>query len=846
MWGATMAEKTLSEVVYEAEITDTFGSLFVARFGDQIFSTTDPNKLAAHELRVELYSRVTTQRLAYGSGVEKTALESIVSIFETARGITVRYQGCDSFATVTWFVLNTIVRPFTAKWHPISSSGGLTALDASDDFREELTAVQKSLRQLEYALRCFSSDAIEPYDPADFDFPRAETEQIVPVQWRPAGDQLDALGEFGEPEKASVEDRRAHYGIIERDWATGIALSGGGIRSATFALGVLSSIARHNLLPDFDYLSTVSGGGYAGCFLTSYLGYGNSEQNVGLRHSDLPFQRTEQESQPMMGIRQRARYLSSGFWERITLVMRSVHGIFVNFTLLSCFMGILVVLDYWLEEYLVSHHSLAIYGLASPFVALLLLRLIRPRTIPERWHVSAWNMFLGFLFVLPLAFAFLRVSHIFGKWAWQEFLPHLTNQHVFILIGVTCLVVAIISSTFVVFSRVRPAIIGILTVGLLVLVEVTLYVALGQKGSDFSGYIVTTSCAIAGALWLFLSVNQTSLHDFYRAKLASAFIFAPNGQVPKISAFQPQMAMYPIVNCAFNAPNSSDPLMRGRLAEVFSFTPHKSGSNLAGFATACDWEEANPRLDLASMMAISGAAVSPQMGLRTTRLGSFWLTLFNLRLGLWVKNPMRGTTLFKYPQLEYLWHEFTAGMTEKLPFAHLSDGGHIENLGVYELLRRRCRFILAVDGESDPQMTFHALTNLQRLAFIDFGIKIEPDLDDLRLSSSGFSRSHFRFCRIYYPSSEKLGEWEIGYLLYVKLSLTGNEGEFIRRYRFDEPAFPHQSTLDQFFSETQFEAYRSLGEHVGEKLFMKTFIGDLPAEELNVANLMSKYASAFP
>uniref|UniRef100_UPI0013D130E7 hypothetical protein n=1 Tax=Escherichia coli TaxID=562 RepID=UPI0013D130E7 len=61
---------------------------------------------------------------------------------------------------------------------------------------------------------------------------------------------------------------------------------------------------------------------------------------------------------------------------------------------------------------------------------------------------------------------------------------------------------------------------------------------------------------------------------------------------------------------------------------------------------------------------------------------------------------------------------------------------------------------------------------------------------------------------------------EIGYLVYLKLSLTGNEGEFIRRFKFDEPAFPHHSTTNQFFTEVQFEAYRTLGEHVGDKMFL--------------------------
>ena len=132
-----------------------------------------------------------------------------------------------------------------------------------------------------------------------------------------------------------------------------------------------------------------------------------------------------------------------------------------------------------------------------------------------------------------------------------------------------------------------------------------------------------------------------------------------------------------------------------------------------------------------------------------------------------------------------------------------------------------------MDGEHDPAMTFHALTTLQRLAAIDFGIRIDIDLDDLRLNDKGFTRSHFQFCRVRYPSDGRDSQELIGYLLYLKLSLTGNEGEFIRRYRLDEPAFPHHSTADQLFTEAQFEAYRSLGEHVGDKLFLRAIVGDL-------------------
>jgi hypothetical protein len=166
-------------------------------------------------------------------------------------------------------------------------------------------------------------------------------------------------------------------------------------------------------------------------------------------------------------------------------------------------------------------------------------------------------------------------------------------------------------------------------------------------------------------------------------------------------------------------------------------------------------------------------------------------------------------------------------MNEKSAWLNVSDGGHIENLGVYELLRRRCKYIVAIDGERDAKMTFKALTTLQRLAFIDFGVHLDLDLDDLRLNDRGLSRSHFRFCRIRYPKAGRDSEELYGYLLYLKLSLTGNEGEFLRRYRLDEPVFPHHSTADQLFSETQFEAYRSLGEHIGDKLFLRALVNDL-------------------
>jgi Patatin-like phospholipase len=63
----------------------------------------------------------------------------------------------------------------------------------------------------------------------------------------------------------------------------GLAISGGGIRSATFALGVIQALAHLKLLRRFDYLSTVSGGGYIGSWLTAWLRREESFANVELQ-----------------------------------------------------------------------------------------------------------------------------------------------------------------------------------------------------------------------------------------------------------------------------------------------------------------------------------------------------------------------------------------------------------------------------------------------------------------------------------------------------------------------------------------------------------------------------------
>ncbi len=156
--------------------------------------------------------------------------------------------------------------------------------------------------------------------------------------------------------------------------------------------------------------------------------------------------------------------------------------------------------------------------------------------------------------------------------------------------------------------------------------------------------------------------------------------------------------------------------------------------------------------------------------------------------------------------------EMFGRLDEKRHWVNVSDGGHIENLAAIELLRRRCRYMIIGDGEADPKHFFNGLATLIRLARIDLGIEIEIDLTALRLGTNNLCERHWAIGKIRYPD-----EAAHGYLLYLKSSVTGKEDEVVNEYRNRHPTFPHESTADQSFTEGQFEAYRALGQHIGEQ-----------------------------
>jgi hypothetical protein len=304
-----------------------------------------------------------------------------------------------------------------------------------------------------------------------------------------------------------------------------------------------------------------------------------------------------------------------------------------------------------------------------------------------------------------------------------------------------------------------------------------------------------------------------------------------NGVVPtmvKLSDLSSK-APYHILNAALNVHGSHLVNRRGRNADFFIFSKEYCGSPTTAYVQTTTLQTADPELDLAAAMAISGAAISSNMGSESVKLLAPTLALLNLRLGYWMRNPSSVKKRY-LPSQFHLLKEMFGQLDESSSHIYLTDGGHIENLGLYELLRRRCQLIIVVDAEADPGMNFGALVKVQRYARIDLGIRVELPWERIRAKSLAVRAGE----RI--PSTGPhcavgcidYGDKALGYLIYVKASLSGDENDYVRDYARRYAAFPHETTSDQFFSEEQFEAYRALGFHA----FYRFLAGTDTAETL--------------
>jgi hypothetical protein len=813
---------------------------------DAIWCPCEQDSLLAWAMYTQFRTRIATQSLPIRDGVETSALKSLFELFGLARSEMLAHPGAIHTSALLDHCLNTRVRPLTARWHAKLEAGDLENLDGRYKFRDDLAKIQPDLRALAAVLGQIAGDTgatvlLKPASVETVNRPTVRGHVCYGIQNK--AQHPFAVDAMNSAEQRLLRARRLANGVDVAgaeepiNDAVGLAISGGGIRSATFALGITQVLARRGVLKDVDVISTVSGGGYLGAFISSVLNDKNGD--VGLQPDQLPFAGSAIEAPVVRHLRNHSKYLAEGGLTTLArLVFAAAYGVVMALLLVApAFMffattsvEVLRVLgpafkeSSWFQSLLVGVWG---FFLAS-VVALSLLR--RPsrkgRGIVEASAVVSLGV--GVLLVLfaqaPAVMAAAR------------------GQAAYWLLGV--LAFTSLLGAVALWGRLETALSRV-ALSLMVLFGPAYFFSFwllmvdGARWMFELGELVPWMATAVLFLygWLGVNINFASLHLYYRDRLAATYL----RRVGEAGSVDPQplstmnrfdKAPLHLINAAVNLPGSKNVELRGRDADNFVFATHYCGAPAVGYWPTQAWEAADKHLDLATAIAISGAAAAPRMGRLTSSRYSVLLSMLNVRLGYWLRKPTTARWFDKVPGALYFIREIVGTIHEKLPFMNLSDGGHIENMGIYELFRRRCRFIVLIDGEADPLHSFDGLLNSIQMAKIDLGVRVEPDLSSLRAGIEPFKRAHFALARIDYGNSAD--ELPVqGLLLVLKLAMTGNESETIQQFQKANPAFPHQSTAQQLFTETQFEAYRALGEHAADAAFDPLIAGERPA---NVAD----------
>jgi len=335
--------------------------------------------------------------------------------------------------------------------------------------------------------------------------------------------------------------------------------------------------------------------------------------------------------------------------------------------------------------------------------------------------------------------------------------------------------------------------------------------------------------SLALLLARFTEVNYLSVHRYYRDRLMETFmpdptrVLAGNGrETPEANTARISdmcggldgkvSRPYHLVNTNVLLADSGVPKFKARGGDNFLLSPRFCGSQATGWVPTEHFM--GNRMTLATAMAISGAAANPNAGVggegvtRNPAL-SFLMSLLNIRLGFWAPNPAFARDA-GYPDLlePGLGELLRYGLDEKGRYVQLSDGGHFENLGVYELIRRQVRLIICSDAGADPEYQFGDLGNLVEKVRVDFGaiIAFKEPLDKLvPPEDGGVAEKGYLEADIRYRDGSQ------GLLIYLKSTWLEGLSADLTAYKRQHKDFPDQTTADQFFGERQFEAYRELG-----------------------------------
>jgi len=779
-------------------------------------------------------------------------------------------------------------------------------------------------------------------------------------------DFKDELNEFGPDHLTAVDKCLDDNFPPRRDEPYGISLSGGGIRSASYCLGVLQEMTRRHMLHleldrtkdnGADFLSSVSGGSYiAGAVTMINRGEyppdpkGRPKIDLAVEPGSLPaFAQTSPEERYL---RDHTRYLTHGFGGIFGLVWRLIAGIGWNVVILSLSIGLFAVPLGWLYGALVPslrsecpsscgpHHFdfpgwifYVAVGLAVGAFVLAMAWVGRQwkREGVRRTFAIASLICLGLAAVWLLAVVAIP---LLLEWIRASVGVHSTNHQISsrnstASIGAVAGAGTLTSALVAIFGvralrtaqqvwakvpgaekqalttrskslllKLRVPLLNLLT-SLIAPVTIAAIMVLGlHLGALYRPFVLGTggvvafvvwasgTCALL-ALWWYGDINSWSMHFFYRERLSATFalkrfltckgIWSPTatseGDREIDATRRPYDRMYPISEsqspdfpefliCAsaniskYGATPTNSPVTS------FVFSRREVGGPVIGAWPSVTYENIFEKREvirrdytLPGAVAMSGAAIAPEMGSMTKAPLRFLLTMFNLRLGLWIPNPnrlaefavrrdlgskrrlrpresksrlrQRFSKRRLRPRFTYLFREMFGKDDPETKFIYVTDGGHYENLGVVELIRRHCRYIWCVDASGEQQSNFSTIAGAAALAFSELGyrVDIDPAADMAPVPSVTEERAALRLKpvvkrtfsigTVFYDENNPT---DIGRIVVIKCGVPADAPEDVMNfYESDTKSFPCDSTLDQLYTADRFDAYRSLGAFAADQ-----------------------------
>jgi hypothetical protein len=388
-------------------------------------------------------------------------------------------------------------------------------------------------------------------------------------------------------------------------------------------------------------------------------------------------------------------------------------------------------------------------------------------------------------------------------------------------------------------------------------------IGVGQATIVFASVVALIMVEATGDL------TRWSMHPFYKRRLASAFALerypSPDGvraeavdydtivKLSELDQIDRRVFGPELVVCA--AANLSDPGAEppGRPVSTFTFSDTHVGGGWLGLLTPEALEDAadgqyRRDVSLSAAVAISGAAISPAMGKIGKRRYSFLLGLANARLGVWLPNPLfvgrnqrrasdrledRGREGVVTQQMlatelprvwgrsgvarpHYLIKEMLGRTSYRDRFVYVTDGGHFENLGLVELLRRGCSFVYCFDASGGDVDSFATLGQAIAIARSELGVEIsidpKPLADDVSTSPTDLPDG-IHVGRIRYSNSDQPD----GRIVFARAIVTDDAPWDVRAYKERDPKFPTHGLLDQLYTDEKFEAYRALGHFMATR-----------------------------